>query len=256
MKRHCQCRKATPALKQLTLRILVPWWVFCLVVMLCPIGGQAGATTFMMEEHQVTATSLYESSPRLGNDGVSDLVTYSSLEVNQDGQAGKGDIWYQRLVNGKPYGSPVVITSPRMPNDNQWNDVSGDYIVYTSYNNVESWTGQIMLYQISTDILNAIPSSGTILNEPRIQGDWIVWREGAFETPCVMLYNLQWMRCGCHDPIRIAGPIPAGYYVDIGSNYVVWIKLTPSGQRDVVTYDLNNGISEQITNTPSTIEWE
>ena len=43
----------------------------------------------------------------------------------------EADIWYQRLSGVAPFGLPVQVTVGS--EDDQLNDVSGDYIVYTAY---------------------------------------------------------------------------------------------------------------------------
>jgi hypothetical protein len=223
-------------------------WVVTLAVAL---PTHSRADTLQVSEYAVTATPSWETAPRLGHDGVSDLVVFTEREQLADGSMGKGDIWYQRLASGAPFGVPVQVTSGAQ--DNQLNDVSGDFIVYTAYDSTSSMSGRIMVYQISTTLLYGI-GSALVIQEPRISGAKVVWREGGATTSQVMLYDLSWLGMA-RDADVIAGPIPPTYTVDVGDRFVVWAELT-SGQKDVFAYDLAAGVRVAITATPTVIESE
>ena len=203
-----------------------------------------------VEEHPVTATARWETMPRLGNDGVSDLVVFPRGDMLPNDAFGKGDIWFQRLdSDGVPSGVPVQVTSG--PRDNGLGDVSGDYIVFTSWDSTASTSGRIMVYQISTAALYEI-GSATVILESRISGSKVVWREGGPNATQVMLYDLSWLGT-TRGPDIIAGPIPPTLDVDIGDRFAVWDEKT-SGQQDIVAYDLTAGVRINVTETPSSIE--
>ena len=91
------------------------------------------ADTLETVERRITASTAFETTPTLGNDGTTDLVVFT-MRPYINGNFGAGDIWYQPLVGGAPSGMPVQVTSG--PIDDQLNDVSGDYIVYTAFDSV------------------------------------------------------------------------------------------------------------------------
>ena len=215
-------------------------------------GGIARADTLEAREYAATATPSWETSPRLGADGVSDLVVFTRRELLADGSMSKGDIWYQRLAGGAPSGAAVQVTSDAQ--DNQLNDVSGDFIVYTAYDSTSSMSGRIMVYQISTASLQDIGFGALVMQEPRISGSKLVWREGGATDTQVMLYDLSWIGTA-HDADIIAGPIPSTYNVDIGDRFVVWAERS-STQQDIFAYDIAAGIRIGITATLTTIESE
>lgn len=215
------------------------------------IPSRANAQAFTATEYAITNTPKWETTPRLGNTGSFDLVVYTSSNLLPDGSMSKGDIWYQRLNQGRPEGAPVQVTNDGQ--DNQLNDVSGDFIVYTAYDSVSSMSGRIMVYQISTSLLYGVGSS-LIIQEPRISANKVVWREGGATASQVMLYDLAWLGTA-RDADIIAGPIPPTFTVDIGDRFVVWAEQTAS-QRDIVAYDLGLGTKRAITDTPLIVEQE
>lgn len=215
------------------------------------LSGSASGDTLSVTEYPVTATASWETTPRLGNDGVSDLVVFTRSDLLADGSMGKGDIWFQRLASGAPFGAAVQVTSG--PQDNLLNDVSGDYIVYTAYDSVTSMSGRIMVYQISTTILYGI-GSALVIREPRISGQKVVWREGDANAAQVVLYDLGWLGT-TRDADIIAGPIPPTFYVDIGDRFVVWAEAS-SSQTDITAYDLGVGVRIGVTVSATVTESE
>lgn len=223
------------------------------------VGSFAHAQSIIVNkpDHDVTNTAAWETTPRLGNDGISDLVVYTSRIMTADGLLLKGDIWYQRLNQGQPQGAPVQVTSDPTT-DNQLNDVSGDYIVYTAYESTGSMAGQIMVYQISqirTDIPNPVGiGSAIVIQEPRICGNKVVWIEGAAAASEVMLYDLSWLGTAMN-AIIVAGPIPPASQVEIGDRFITWVEES-NDQLDVVAFDLNKSVRINLTSTPTTSETE
>ena len=219
------------------------------------LGSFAHAQSIIIEEYPVTQTPAWETTPRLGNDGTSDLVVYTSRSLQADGTLGKGDIWYQRLKDGQHDGGAIQVTSDPIT-DYQLNDVSGNYIVYTAYESTTSMAGQIMLYQISTKLYSSI-GSAFVIQEPRICGNKVVWIEGAAGASELMLYDLSWLGTAMN-AIVIAGPIPPVSDVEIGDRFVVWAELNKyasnNEQLDVVAFDLNASVRINLTSTPTTNE--
>ena len=190
----------------------------------------------------VTSSVDFETTPTLGNDGNTDLIVYTVRPQLPDSSFGPGDIYYQRLVDGAPSGAAVQVTSG--PTDDQLNDVSGDYIVYTAYDSVTSISGAIIIYQVSTGMLSPL-GTAAIIQEPKIHGDKVVWREGGAFAAMVMYYELG----SGVAPAAIAGPVPPTFDVQIGGNYVVWAEFT-SGAYDVFAYDIAADVTVRVTNTP------
>ena len=237
--------------------------VFTIVAtMLCAAGTRADV--LKATEHQITAGSPglpgsgWATTPRLGNDGTSDLVVYTLRQLQADGSLGQGGIWYQRLdASGAPSGPATKISGVAAwgpgdsTTDNQLDDVSGDYIVYTKYDSTSSLTGRIVLYQISTGFTYGI-GNALVIQEARIFGNNVVWREGGANATQLLLYDLAWLGTAM-DPTIIAGPIPPTYEVAIGDRYIAWVELT-AGQYDLVAFDVLQSVRIDVTNTPSTQE--
>jgi hypothetical protein len=209
------------------------------------IAPLAWSDTLETVEHRITSSLNHETTPTVANDGETDLVVYTVREALSSGNIGSGDIYYQRLVDGAPSGAPVQVTSGSP--DFQLNDVSGDYIVFTVFNSVTSNSGSILIYQISTGIIRTL-GTATIIQEPRIHGNRVVWREGGAFAAMVMYMELQWVPINRVAEI-IAGPIPPTFDVQIGSDYAVWAELD-GGTYDVYAYDLSTLQEIRVTNTP------
>jgi parallel beta-helix repeat protein len=209
---------------------------------------QVAADTLSVVENQVTSSSANETTPTLGNDGSGDLIVYTSYGITSQGLPDQADIYYQRLLLGQADGPPVQVTSDLT--DDQLNDVSGDYIVYTSYDTVDSSTGSIMVYQISTPATppQAIGDASSIY-EPKIHGNYVVWRQGAASSAQVMIYDLT-------DPtstaMALTGATTATYNVEIGDRFVVWSER--DGDYDIAGFDLTTGQRLVITSTGGTNE--
>ena len=229
-------------------------WFFLislLSVLMLVLAPAVRADTLLTDEYLVASTSAYETTPTLGNDGTSDLVVYTMRDLLPTNFFDAGDIWYQRLAGGAPLGLPMQVTVG--PTDDQLNDVSGDYIVYTAYDSTSSTAGTITLYQISTGKPTPL-AYATVIQEPRIHGDKIVWREGSTGATVVMYYELGWIPYAW-DPYLMAGPMPPTFTVDIGDRFVVWAEYV-SGQYDIAAYDLGSGSRIVITSTAATNERE
>jgi hypothetical protein len=122
--------------------------------------------------------------------------------------------------------------------DDQLNDVSGDYIVYTAYSGVGAWDGTIMLYRISTRELVPLSAHLTFAREPRISGGNVVWVEGPAGQTRIMWYELAWLG-NSQEARPVAGPVPPADEVAIGERFIAWIQWS-SGQADIWAFDLVN----------------
>jgi len=229
----------TLTLKSFVTRLLV---VSLIGVLTAPIVSADQLVTTM---HPTTSSLDFETTPTLGNDGSTDIVVYTVRERMADTSFGPGDIWYQRLVDGAPSGEPEQVTSG--PTDDQLNDISGDYIVYTAYDSVTAYSGAIIIYEISTGMLSTL-GTASIIQEPKIDYDKVVWREGGAFAAMVMYYQLG----SGIVPIAIGGPVPPTFDVQIGSRFAVWAEL--DSDYDVYAYDFSAGAVVPITNTPAVHE--
>jgi beta propeller repeat protein len=216
-----------------------------LVTLACALAaGAAYGDTLETNEFQITVSSANETTPTLGNDGTSDLVVYTMRVIPPDGTLTPGDIWYQRVAGGAPIGPAIQVTAD--PTDDELNDVSGDYIVYTAYESTSSMSGTIMVYRISTHERWPV-AQVEVAREPRIHGNDVVWVQGPSTAAQVMWYELGWL--GTPREARlVAGPVPPCSEVAIGSGYIVWTQRS-SGQADVWAFDLLNASRVQITRT-------
>jgi len=206
----------------------------------------AASDTLETSESIITTSSAYETTPTLGNDGTTDLVVYTSKQVLGGGALGPGDIWYQPLVDGEPSGQPEQVTSG--DTDDQLNDVSGDYIVFTAYDSVTSSSGSIIAYQISDPGLSTL-GTATIIQEPKIHGSRVVWREGGALSATVMYFEVGWIGYG-FEPRQLAGPVPPTFALEIGSRFAVWAELE-GGTYDVYAYDFFLMTQVRVTDTPT-----
>jgi PKD repeat protein len=216
-----------------------------LVTLACALAaGAAYGDTLETNEFQITVSSANETTPTLGNDGTSDLVVYTMRVILPDRTLAPGDIWYQRVAGGAPIGPAVQVTAD--PTDDELNDVSGDYIVYTAYESTSSMRGTIMVYRISTYERWPV-AQVEVAREARIHGNDVVWVQGPSTATQVMWYELGWL--GTPREARIvAGPVPPASEVAIGSGYIVWTQRS-GGQADVWGFDLLNASRVQITMT-------
>lgn len=221
------------------------------IILLCLLLSNLGeGDELVVTKYQVTSSPLFETTPTLGNDGNGDLVVYTARELLGTGFFDQGDIWYRRLVDGAPSGVPVQVTLDLT--DDQLNDVSGDYIVYTAYDSVDVSSGRIMLYQISTRILQPI-GDANVIREPRIHGSSVVWVQGGVGASEVMIYDLAWLGTA-QDAQPLTGQVPPTFNVDIGERYVVWVEedynpYTGAYDLDIGAYDLDNNLRLLLTDT-------
>lgn len=226
--------------------LILGFGIILLGLLLSNLGG---GDEFVVTEYQVTDTTLWETTPTLGNDGINDLVVYTQRDFTGS-YFTEGDIFYQRLVGGVPVGNPVQVTSNET--DDQINDVSGDHIVYTAFDSLGSAAGTIMHYRISTGELQPIGSAVSI-QEARIHDEIVVYRQGGAFSSHIMYFDLTWWP-SVIDPAMLPGQRPPTFDVEIGDRFIVWCELS-DGQFDIVAYDLTTGRREEITSTPDTDEW-
>ena len=203
------------------------------------------ADTLEVTERRITSSTSYETTPTLGNDGTTDLVVFTLRQVLAGGLLGGGSIWYQPLVGGVPSGLPTQVTVTSEADD-QLNDVSGDWIVFTSYDSVSSNSGSIVLYQISSPEESYEIATATIILEPKIHGSRVVWREGGTFSAMVKYYELGWLGTAI-TPRTLAGPVPPTFDIQIGDRFAVWAEL--DGDYDIYAYDFSMMAEIPVTDT-------
>jgi hypothetical protein len=219
-----------------------------LAVLMVTWSATALGDVLVPVENQVTFTGLYETTPTLANSGTFDYVLYTSRDLLNNGFFDQGDIWYQQLTaTGAPTGAPVPVSIA--PTDDKLNDAWGDYIVYTAYDAVDSASGTIMLYQVSTGAVQPL-GSALVIQEPRIHGNIVVWIQGGFGASEVMIYDLADLGT-IATAQSLTGTVPPATNVDIGDRYVVWVEQ--SGDLDIGVFDFFTGIRMQLTDT-STVD--
>lgn len=182
-------------------------------------GARAQGSTLQTEHFAITQTpDINETTPTIGADQFSEIVTYTARDVLPSGSTGPGRIMGQRISSrGEPLGSPFQISTGTT--DDQLNDISGGRVVYTAYQNTITTVGDIILFQTdgTRRILTPEP---TDLFDAHIYGDFVVWVQGPLRSTEIMLVDLRWPAGTA--PVPIAGPAPAAFAVDIGSEFVVW----------------------------------
>jgi hypothetical protein len=196
-------------------------------------GSGAVAETLEATEHQMTFSPALETTPTLGNDGVSDLVVYTSRF--DSGSA--GNVYYQRFDSTGPLGVPVLVSDSGR--DNQLNDISGDFIVYTARDTTTS-AANARLYQISTQNNRALSTSGTV-DAVRIHENYVAWTEGTSSSRQVMLLD----HTGAAAPVAISGAPATIREVEIGDRFVVWEAIGSS--RDILAYELATGFGYVVS---------
>jgi sugar lactone lactonase YvrE len=180
--------------------------------------------------HPVTNTPMaLETTPRIGHDGISLVVTYTSRST----ATAAGDIFYQRVTaGGVPMGAPEQITNSLT--DDRLNDSYESYVVYTALQ--AATTGVIRIYDIrSGGTVDLMPAPDTV-REARIHGNLVAWIQGTTGQTRVELADLTWPVL---DSISLSGANPA-LAVEIGERYVVWEEVS-GGNQDIWAYDLWSG---------------
>lgn len=200
-------------------------------------ADRAALTTLQVSVHPVATTPDAEATPRLGQDGRGPLVVYASRPMLPGGGWGPGSIWYQRLRDGAPDGAPVRVSAGGT--DDELDDVSGRYVVYTSWDSPGSLSGRIVVYDVATASSVAI-ASASVVQEARIAGTKVAWLQGYPGEASLMLLDLS----SGAGPARIAGPSPSPDQIEIGDRFLVWTELS-GAQRDVRAYDL--GVRTHLT---------
>jgi hypothetical protein len=221
--------------------------LFAAILLSAPLA-QAGVI-LQSDTHQITSSLSRETTPSLGADSISPLVVYTSSESLGGGVYGPGDIYYQRLLqNGAPSGAPVAVTTGSR--DDRLNDVSGDYITFTSFESTTSSAGEIRLFQISTEQSWTLGSG--LVQMPKISGNNLVWRESNAQGTLIWRYDLSWLD-GSTPAQLLYGPQPPVGELAIGDQNVVWSVSQPDGY-DIYGYDLASGSTFLVAQTPGVNE--
>ena len=208
---------------------------------------QALADTLETTEIQVTDTlDDYETTPTLGQDTISKMVVYSSQELDIGGNTLPADVYIQRLSDTAIIGDPVAVSYP--PTDNQLNDVSGNWIVYTAFEWTDSNVGQIRLFDLIDETTNVLEDFYPV-REARVHGSRFAWIEGPSGATRVKLFNME------EDfvPKVISSDTEPAGAVEIGDTFVVW-QTWVNRQYDIVAYDLRDGTLVTVADDP--VEYE
>lgn len=215
-------------------------------ILLALFWQQSVVAAFETTENRVTDSIFHESTPTIGNDGTRNLVVYTSRELLNTGMFDQADIYWRYLDDkGAPVGNPFRLTAAPQTDD-VLNDVDGDYIVYTAFENTTSLAGNIMLYSISRGQIRPLSDLGFV-RDPKINGNYVVWLQGPPGSTEVILYDLR-----TNIAQTLAGPAPPTFFVEIGSRFVVWASL--DGDYDIWVYDFELGAQYAITASALTDE--
>jgi beta propeller repeat protein len=209
---------------------------------------QALADTLETTEIQVTDTlDDYETTPTLGQDTISKMVVYSSQELDIGGNTLPADVYIQRLSDTAIIGDPVAVSYP--PTDNQLNDVSGNWIVYTAFEWTDSNVGQIRLFDLIDETTNVLEDFYPV-REARVHGSRFAWIEGPSGATRVKLFNME------EDfvPKVISSDTEPAGAVEIGDTFVVWETWVDDNQYDIVAYDMRDGTLVTVADDP--VEYE
>ncbi len=193
----------------------------------------------------VTATAdADETTPVLGDDGLTDLVVYASFGVAGSGHA-PGNIYYRRLSpDGVPFsqGPLLVSLDPDGSSDDRLNDVSGGYIVYTALDPALVATGIIKLYDIRRGATSSLMAVADQVREARIHGNIVAWVQGGPGATRIQMVDVTSPTLTAN---TISGSNPA-QNVDVGSRFVVW-EETAGSSLDIVAYDMASGLIIAVT---------
>jgi hypothetical protein len=192
------------------------------------------ATQAQVGVTEYTATSFGNqfSQPRIGNDGTSDIVVYGSWLSDNSGSRWFG---YQRFYNGSPYGNPVPLAGVEGAYSGNF-DIHGDYIIFIAGEGPQSFSSQLMLYQISTGTYTPIGDKGNF-RSVGIYGNYVIYDVGiSWNSFQVYLYDMYTGTSTC-----VAGPFPYPSVVDIDSEYAVWWDKPNGVLLNIAAYELNTG---------------
>lgn len=206
------------------------------------------------DTHQITSSLGRQITPSLGADNISPLVVYSSSDPIGINAYGPSDVYYQRLQNGAPSGAPVAVTTGSR--DDRLNDVSGNHIVYTSFESTASAAGEIRLYQISTGQTSTLATGISLQNFvawPKIAGNKVVWEAAnSLVGMSIQYYDISNPGAGVQ---TLLGPEIGSFDpFGIGDRLVTWSRTTTTGTNDVYAYDFLTGNITNLTQTAGIVE--
>jgi hypothetical protein len=219
-----------------------------LVLAVSLMAGAGAGDTLEATVHVITATmNARETTPTLGDDGLTKLVVYSRSEL-VGGVPQPADIYYQRLSNqGVRLGSPIrVSTDVDDSSEDRLNDISGSRIVYTALVPGET-LGTIKVYDaVDGSTLDLLTTPDTV-REARIHGTTVAWVQGPVGATHIAMVDLTWTDL---TPIVLSGP-EAATGVEVGSRFVVWEERdSGTGLMDITAYDLTTGARVDVATEP------
>jgi hypothetical protein len=201
------------------------------------------ADTVQVTISPITNTdSTLETTPRIGDDGISRLVVYSRQEL-VGGVARPGDIYYQRVTSGGVrMGSAIRIsTDIGEATDDRLSDVSGSRIVYTAAESVDSARSIVRLYNITDGSTQDLMGEAGIVLDVRIEGDIVAW----IQDTSVRFIDLS---SGSLQTL-IVSDADAKTAVDVGSRFIVWGEFDDDLRSNIVAYDLAVGLLVDVTSS-------
>jgi hypothetical protein len=195
-----------------------------------------------------TQTSANETTPTIGDDGITKLVVYTRSELT-GGTPHPADIYYQRISDeGVRMGSPIRVSNDLgESSDDRLNDISGTRIVYTALE-PGAVDGIIRLYNVADGSTLDVFDTPDTVREARIHGTTVAWVQGPSGATEVKMVDLNAFDL---TPRVLSGPRAAGE-VEVGSRFVVWEERDPvSGLADIVAYDLTTAERVEVATTPA-----
>ncbi len=199
----------------------------------------------LVQDHLINPSAEYEDTPLLGVDGVSNVLAYTV----QGGMGTVAGIWVQRLADdGSATGAAVQLTVSEM-GVQEMGGVSGDTIVYTDMDFSSPEPYVVMAVSISTGESVVVRQNDMLLEQPRIDGDTVIWRERGATGESMMMYDLSWLGTAI-EPVAIGAGTSFGPAISDG--LAVWGVTGDSSTPAVMgAYDVAAGVAVAIPGTPS-----
>jgi len=190
-----------------------------------------------------------KTTPTLGADGISSIVVYTSQTFDAiNDLLEPGVIYAQRLSNEAAI--PPLMTVAAGYTDNQLNDISGSYVVYTAFTDASKLQGQIQLIDLNNGHIPYVLSDQAMVREARINGDLVAWIEFFNGKSRVMLKD---MAIGTAPMLISNEDTQPASSLQIGETFVVWeVKVVNDDDYNIVVYDLRtNGQHIWVTTNPT-----
>ena len=160
-----------------------------------------------------------------------DNLIWSSLRKLDDGSI-KGYVMHYNLANQQA----ETIVETDWPESVGYVDIDGDRVVWSKGNVAGGQNmANVFQYNLSTHQLTQVTDDG-YSGQPQINGDYLVWRQGFYDTGPIIINNLQTGK-------RIQLPYK-GDYILLGDGLIMWSQYT--GGFFKYLYDIERNIVEGI----------